>query len=87
MVLAGFVLLAAVSALAADKEDETQASYWMQKKLSYSERILSGLASNDFGEIAKNARSRKALNQMEKWVRGNTAEYRTQLTIFQSANE
>ena len=58
----------------------------MQKKLEYSGKILAGLAREDFEEIGKNARSMNALTQMEKWVRG-TAEYRTQLRIFQNANE
>ena len=73
--------------LAADKEDETKPSYWMQKKLGYSEKILQGLVSSDFAEVAKNARSMNALGQIEKWVRGNTSDYRAQLHIFRNANE
>ena len=59
----------------------------MKKKLEYSEKILGGLASADFQAIGKSARSLNALNQIEKWVHGNTPEYRTQLRIFQNANE
>ena len=58
----------------------------MQKKLEYSEKILAGLAREDFEQISSNARSMYALNQIEKWVRG-TPEYRTQLKNFQNANE
>jgi hypothetical protein len=68
-------------------EDEQKASFWMKKKLEYSERILAGLTSEDFDLVAKNARSMNALGYLEKWVRGNTPHYRGQLRIFQKANE
>lgn len=79
------VLLPAASA-SAENEGDAPGSFWMQKKLEYSENILAGLARENFDQIAKNARSMNALSQMEKWVRG-TAEYRTQLRIFQNANK
>jgi hypothetical protein len=87
--LCGIIVLSvfAFSSVAADKEDQTKPSYWMQKKLEYSEKILGGLVNRDFDAIAKNAHSMGALSQIEKWVRGNTPEYRTQLQIFQNANE
>jgi hypothetical protein len=88
-VLTGVVLvpLLAGHGWAADKEGEDSGSFWMQKKLEYSENILAGLAKEDFDQIAKNARSMGALNQMEKWVRGGTPQYRAQLGIFQNANQ
>jgi len=87
-VTAGAVLSClALSVLAADKEDETKPSFWMQKKLEYSEKMLGGLASGDFEAIGKSARSLNALSKIEKWVHGNTPEYRTQLRIFENANE
>lgn len=88
-VVAGGMLvgLLACQVSAADKEGEDKGSYWMQKKLEYSEKILAGLAKEDFDQIAKNARSMKALSQMEKWVRAGMPEYRAQLGIFQNANQ
>ncbi len=91
--LAGVILLSVCNAAGAADEpgQESTASYWMQKKMSYSEKILAGLSSGDFDAIEKNARAMGALNQMEKWVRGNvpeyTSEYRAQLKIFQNADE
>ena len=79
-------LLAAFS-LAAEKDDQEKPSFWMQKKLGYSESILKGLVNRDFDQIAKNARSMSALTQIEKWVRGNTPEYRAQLHVFQDSNQ
>jgi len=74
--------------LAADEpREEKNASYWMKKKLEYSEKILGGLATEDFDVIGKTAKTMNTLTQMEKWVRGNVPEYRTQLQLFQNANE
>jgi hypothetical protein len=86
LAVAALTLLGPACVWGAQKEDEEAGSFWMQKKLEYSEKILAGLAREDFDQIGKNARSMKALTQMEKWVRG-TSEYRTQLRIFQNANE
>jgi hypothetical protein len=82
-----FVAVLACPAWAADQEPDEQGSFWMQKKLEYSEKILAGLAVEDFEQIGKNARSMKALTQMEKWVHGRTPQYRSQLLIFQNANQ
>lgn len=86
IVAAAAVLLLPMGLSGAENEGDEAGSFWMQKKLEYSEAILVGLAREDFDQIAKNARSMNALTQMEKWVRGTT-EYRTQLRIFQNANE
>ncbi len=77
--------LGASVALAGD--DDEKGSFWMDKKLEYSERILEALAKEDYAEIAKNARSMNALTQMERWVRAGVPEYRSQLRIFNNANE
>ena len=79
-------LLLAAGARAAEAGDEKRGSFWMQKKLEYSGKILAGLPQEDFEQISRNAQSMNALNQMEKCVRG-TPEDRTQLKIFQNANE
>jgi cytochrome c556 len=79
--------LATVCMAAEPEEEEKKPSYWMEKKLEYSEKILAGLASGDFEAIAKTARSMSALSQMEKWVRSGLPEYRAQLHIFQNANQ
>ena len=72
-VVAGGMLVAllACQVWAADKEED-KGSFWMQKKLEYSEKILAGLATQDFEQVGKNARAMNALTQMEKWIRGGT---------------
>ena len=71
---------------AAEPEQEKKPSFWMKKKLEYSEAILVGLANGDYDSIGKTARSMGTLSQMEKWVRSSLPEYRAQLQIFQNAN-
>jgi hypothetical protein len=85
-----FVMLLASSqtgAFAADAPDEKKPSFWMEKKLEYSQKILAALATQDFQEIGKKAHSLAALNQMERWVRAGVPEYQAQLHIFQNANQ
>jgi hypothetical protein len=83
----GMIMLVAMINLGADKEDQTNPSFWMQKKLEYSENILAGLVKKDYEQVSKNARSMNALGQVEKWARGNIPQYRAQLHVFQDANE
>jgi len=81
------VVLSAISPAARGAEEEEKMSFWMKKKLAYTEGILVGLTSEDYEAIGKNARSMNALGYFEKWVRAGSNEYRSQLKIFQNANE
>lgn len=66
---------------------ETQPSVWMRKKLEYSRNILAGLASEDFDKVAANAQSMQGMSRFEGFLRGKMPGYRTQLEVFQDANE
>jgi hypothetical protein len=68
-------------------KNRDEPSVWMKKKLEYSQGILEGLSAGDFDQIAKNAESMQTLNNVERFVRGRTPRYRTQLELFQDANE
>jgi len=71
-------------AQAQEKEGKEQpASYWMKKKLDYSQNILAGLATADFDKIVENAQSMRSLNKIEGFIRGRTPGYRNQLQIFE----
>jgi len=75
--------IAVLSLRAADESDEGHPpSFWMQKKLEYSEKVLEGLAKADYEEIATNAKLLNMLNQIEDFVRGRDEEYRRQLDTF-----
>jgi hypothetical protein len=82
---------AAVVAKGDDKDAQGKdqpASFWMKKKLEYSQNILAGIANADFDKIAQNAESMRSLSKVEGFVRRQTPGYRTQLHIFEeSADE
>jgi hypothetical protein len=99
MILASFglavnlALIPLEGARGQERQDETQAaaasepSLWMKKKLEYSRNILAGLASEDFDQIAANAESMQTMSRFEAFIRGKMPGYRSQLQVFQSANE
>lgn len=63
-------------------------SFWMKKKLDYSQNILAGIATADFDQIVENAQAMRKLSSVEGFIRGRTPGYRTQLHIFEeSADE
>jgi cytochrome c556 len=63
-------------------------SFWMKKKLEYSQNILAGIATADFERIVANAQSMRNLSKIEGFIRSQTPGYRAQLNIFQeSADE
>jgi len=76
-----------VAVVRGDEADEKGNSFWMQKKLEYAQNVLSGLATEDFEAIGKNARTMKTLGVLEKWVHAKSDAYRTQLKIFDYAND
>lgn len=82
-----FLILFATCSLSADdeKEKEKGPSFWMKQKLLYSQRILNGLALEDYDMITENANAMKGLNKLEYFVRRKPEGYRTQLKVFQSS--
>jgi hypothetical protein len=88
--IAVMVLAVAMIARGDDKQAESSqpASYWMKKKLEYSQNILAGIATADYEKIIVNGESMRNLSKIEGFIRGQTPGYRTQLHIFQeSADE
>ena len=84
--LAAFVLAGAALPVLGDDEKD-QKTFWMEKKLEFSQHILKGLATADFDAISKSAESMKNMTILEKLVRRtHEHEYRAQLAIFQTAN-
>ncbi len=70
------------------KADEPPMSFWMEKKLTHAQDLLSALATEDFESLASAADSMKRLSKIEALVRRrDTEKYRTQLQIFQFAND
>ena len=67
------------------KSADQPASFWMDRKLHFSQNILAGITSGDFDKITENAQSMRSLNKVEVFIRGRTPGYRTQLQIFEEA--
>ncbi len=84
-VICALCVLAIAPQARADEEDQ-KASFWMKKKLEYTDQILAGLTSENYEQVAKSARTMNTLGYLEKWVRAGSPEYRQQLRIFQIAN-
>lgn len=61
-------------------------SFWMKKKLEYSENVIEALATGDFDKLAENARSMTQLNAIEEFVRGRDETYRHELHAFEHAS-
>jgi len=66
--------------------DERPMSFWMEKKLDYSKEVLESLTKGDFDELADVAEKMQALSKLEGFVRRGSADYRTQLRVFEIAN-
>jgi hypothetical protein len=74
--------------LAQDKQDNKDVnSALMQKKLEQAQKILEGLATEDFDSIAKNAKAMNGLTVLEQWFRAKEPDYQMQLKSFRFANQ
>jgi hypothetical protein len=58
-------------------------SFWMQKKLEYSQSVLRGLAEGDFEAIKMSSGQLRTLSKVEGFVRRKNPEYRAQLHTFE----
>ena len=85
--LAVVIVCLITSGIQGEEPEQKTQSYWMKKKLEYSQNILSGLATEDFKKIKENAASMKALDVLEKFVHPRDKDYRMQLQTFQFSND
>jgi hypothetical protein len=61
-------------------------SFWMEKKLQYTQDILRGLVSGDLDDVAEKAEQMRVLSRVEGWIRNRKPGYRAQLQAFELAN-
>lgn len=81
------VLVASISlavSFAADPE-KSKPSVVMQKKLEYSQNLLSALMSEDYEEAGRNVKLIKAYTRLEEMLRSKKPGYREQLDHFEDA--
>lgn len=72
--------------LPADEPPAKHGSVIMRNKLEHSQRILEGLANEDFEMIRHNAKIMSLFTQLEGWYRGSDPRYDAQLSLFRFAN-
>ncbi|MFM7072477.1 MAG: hypothetical protein ACKO38_11875 [Planctomycetota bacterium] len=83
----GSAVVALVVALAAfpsanRAQEPNKVSEFMRAKLVHSQKVLEGLAVENFDQIAKNAQDLSLLSQAATWQVLQTAEYRDRSTEF-----
>ena len=61
-------------------------SFWMEKKLEYSQDILRALASGELDDVAEKAEQMRLLAKVEGWIRNRKPGYRAQFQAFEFAN-
>lgn len=69
-----------------DKDKEKPMSFWMEKKLEYSQGMLRGLVVGDLDEVAERARQMRFVSKVEGWIRKGQPGYKAQLQAFDFAN-
>lgn len=94
MMLMVFSFVCCLSSLADEGPQDTKdsakdakpMSFWMEKKLSYAQDILRGLATGELELVAERADQMRLLAKVEGWVRNRRPGYRAQFQAFEFAN-
>jgi cytochrome c556 len=82
-----FAFAAGWGPLAEEKPKADPIKDAMQLKLELSQNILEGIAVEDFDEVSENAEKLKTLAKVEGWLHRDTRAYKSQLQVFQFAND
>jgi cytochrome c556 len=73
--LVGFVLFLGLPVLSGHSEEPRKAEPLMQRKLKHAQKVLEGLAINDFDKIAENGEELLAISKLAEWKAVKTARY------------
>ena len=79
------VLAASISLAVSFAAEAEKPSVLMQKKLEYSQNLLSALMSEDFKEADRNVNLLKTFTRLEEMLRSKKPGYREQLDHFEDA--
>lgn len=74
-----------VSAVAAHSQESDNVETFMLRKLAHAQKVLEGLATEDFDSIAKNAQELSLLSQATQWQVLQTPEYVRRSAEFRRA--
>ena len=67
VLLAGFAMFACIPILNGDGPKDSKVQQLMKKKLQHSQRVLEGIALNDFGLISRNAEDLIQVSKEAEW--------------------
>ena len=70
----------------AKHSNDKPVSFWMEKKLEYTQEILRGLAVGDLQTVQERAEQMRLVSRIEGWVRNRKPGYREQFQAFEFAN-
>jgi hypothetical protein len=87
VVLFASLLAAGVATLPGHAQKPDPVSELMKKKLTYSQKVLEGIALNDPDAIAKNAQELILISQKAEWLVLQTADYKLHSNDFRRAAE
>jgi cytochrome c556 len=81
------VLVASISLVSsfAEESEKSKPSVVMQKKLEYSQNLLSAIMSEDFEEASRNVKLLKTYTRLEEMLRSKKPGYREELDHFGDA--
>jgi hypothetical protein len=65
---------------------ESEVSFWMEKKMEYTQGILRGLATGDLKMVEQKAELMRRVSQIEGWLRSRKPGYKSQFQAFEFAN-
>jgi len=82
-ILFGVLLLLCVPALSGHGEEPKKGEPLMQRKLKHAQKVLEGLAINDFDKIAENAEELMTISKLNEWKVVKTPRYATYSDEFQ----
>jgi hypothetical protein len=86
-VLAGLALLACIPLLTGNEPDNKQVQQLMKKKLQYAQKVLEGIALNDYDQIAKNAEDLTQLSKAVEWRVYRSPKYEIHSNEFRRSTE
>jgi hypothetical protein len=81
------LLMLAVPVLSGHGQEPKKAEPLMQRKLKHAQKVLEGLAINDFDKIAENGQELLDLSKLNEWKVVKTPRYATYSTEFQETVE
>src|SRR5438132_3177166 len=85
VLFAGLALLVAVPALSGDEKEPTKLGKLMRKKLESAQKLLEGLALEDYDKIAKHADELMDISKAVEWHVHKTPQYEVRSNEFRRA--